>query len=512
VAQLIASHGRLPVFGPDADLYVRLDQVGIPIESHALAPPLPYLVDAALIRVLPAPPLVAARLGSLLAGLVAVAFTYALARALLPGLPTPALAVAALVAAVPQTSFLAATVNTDIFALAAAAAVGYLATRALHPLGALAFGLALGAALLTKYTVYPVAVLAALAAAWHARARAPVALAPTFAAAALLTTPWLLHNWRLYGAPWPITASEVAIRALTPAVAIPGAPGAQQLLSGDYARSWWEITFRSFWAGFGRVDLFAPTWCYALIVAALAVAVLGLLRALAAPRARARLRRALREPAVALAIAWPLALILAAVAASQGRYYPVHGRYLIPALPPLAVALVLGWRAAAPAPWRAAAPWALAATVAALNLYCLLGVVVPAYHGPAAARVVVTVDAPRPGDTVAEFATVQGWAVVTGREAWEPGRIGGASASHAPAATVRAHLADQPDTTLPGGSVRRPDVARALSAPSTADAGFEFRWDARAASPGPHGLEVCAEHPAARASRCVPVTVLVPAR
>ena len=50
VAQFVAAHGRLPTFGPGADQYVRLDQVGIPIESHALAPPLPYLVDGLLIR------------------------------------------------------------------------------------------------------------------------------------------------------------------------------------------------------------------------------------------------------------------------------------------------------------------------------------------------------------------------------------------------------------------------------------------------------------------------------
>src|SRR5262249_48809187 len=56
VAQFVATHGRLPTFGPDGDMYVRLDQVGIPIESHALAPPLTYLVDAALIRMVPVAP------------------------------------------------------------------------------------------------------------------------------------------------------------------------------------------------------------------------------------------------------------------------------------------------------------------------------------------------------------------------------------------------------------------------------------------------------------------------
>ena len=113
----MAARGRLPVFGPDADQYVRLDQVGIPIESHALAPPLTYLLDGALIRLLPLPPVAAARLGSLLAALAAVALSCALVQVVFDSRQATrslALATAALVAAVPEISFLAATVNSDV--------------------------------------------------------------------------------------------------------------------------------------------------------------------------------------------------------------------------------------------------------------------------------------------------------------------------------------------------------------------------------------------------------------
>jgi hypothetical protein len=510
VAQFVADQARLPRFGPDADLYVRLDQVGIPIESHALAPPLPYLVDALLVRLVPGAPVAAARVGSLLAALVAVASTYALVRAFRPRDPTLALLVAAFVAVVPQVSFQAATVNSDVFALAAAAAVGWLWFRATRPRGALAFGVALGLALLTKYTVYPVAIVAAACAAWRDRHQAST-LAALAAGTAVVAGPWLWHNWALYGAPWPFALAEAAFRAATPAVTVPGAPGSQQVLSREYARSWAEITLPSFWTAFGRLDLFGPGWGYALLLLGAGLAALGLLRTLAGPSSRAAALAALRQPRTLLLLAWPSSVFAAAVLASTGRYYPVHGRYLLPALPPLALGLVLGWRALAPGPWRVAVPAGVILATAALNLYCLLAVVVPHYHGPAARRVVVTVDTPRPGDVATPESLVRGWAVLTGRPAWQPGRLGGTPAVHTPVASVWATVGPPADIRLPGGPAVRPDVARALGAPDVAMAGFEFRWPAGQPVPGGSVLDVCAADPAAMGPACVSIPVLGPA-
>ncbi len=665
VAQLVAAEGRLPVFGPNADQYVRLDQVGIPIESHALAPPLPYLLDGALIHLLPLPPLASARLGSLLVALLAVALTYALVAtlplagwaasrdsstaptmemlagslpstspavevpAVAPGSPSPrargevrgegryiiptsavaasrrvsrgrqqekrlaaphpfaarpaspagrgeraadprralALAVAALVAAVPEVSFLAAVVNSDIVALAAALLVGVLWPAVVRPSGALAFGLALGAALLAKYTVYPVAAAALLAALWQlwrarlalgGRALAIRGAVPALGGcalamrgalvalgAALVAGPWLARNWALYGEPWPRGVAEAAFRALTPAVPVPGAPGSRVPLSAEYARSWWEITFRSFWAGFGRVDLFAPTWAYLAIVAALLLALAGLSRILCRPAGRATLAAALRQPAGALLVAWPLATLAAVFVASLGRYYPAHGRYLLPALPPLALGLALGWQAAlAPraggsgsgvsdrgqtrasrvgtrlprtAPWlpgattvtSRAAPWLLVAAMAALNVYCLLAVVVPRYYGPGATRVVVTVDEPRPGGLADGAVRVRGWAVVSGRGAWTPGQIGGAPPWHAAAERVWLTLDDAPLSDAPGGSAPRPDLARALGTDVVAAAGFDYTWEPHGVAPGLHTLAVCAADPNAADAVCVPIPLRV---
>ncbi|HLH24851.1 MAG TPA: glycosyltransferase family 39 protein [Chloroflexota bacterium] len=545
-AQFVAAHGRLPTFGPDADVYVRLDQIGIPIEPHALAPPLTYLVDGALIRLLPVAPPVATRLGSLLAALAAVALTYRFVRSVLPERPALALPSAALLAAVPQFSFHAAVANSDIFALAAVLAVACLWPSVTRPLGALVFGLAIGAALLSKYTAYPAAVAAVLAASWQitvsgtawergrsgrlagpgdvgrpgetsavpwsVRIRWTLALLGFVAlAAALVAGPWLLHNWRLYGQPWPLGVADAALRALTPPVDVPGAPAPRHPWDVEYLRSWWVITFRSFWAGFDRVSLFAPDRVYAALAVALMIGAAGLVRRLAAPSAPARAAALLQSPTGLLIVGWPAATLLAAVIQSFGRYYPVHGRYLLVLLPLVALALVAGWRAIVPRRWAPHAPWALVAAMAALNLYCLLGVVVPHYYGASGTRVAVTVDSPLPGDLAAQPLTIRGWAVVTGRPAWQPGVVGGAPAWYQPAASVAITVDGAPPTELSGGAgIERPDVARVLGAPAVTRAGFTYEWDPRAVGPGVHTLAVCAADPAAEPT-CVPLPLRVPA-
>ncbi|HEY7064624.1 MAG TPA: hypothetical protein VII06_24335 [Chloroflexota bacterium] len=517
VAQFVATHGRLPAFGPHGDMYVRLDQIGIPIESHALAPPLTYLVDAVLIRVLPVAPPVAVRLGSLLAALAAVGLAYAFVRAVLPGQRGLALAVAALVAAVPQFSFQAAVANSDIVALATALAASTLALRASGPLGYLSLGVAVGCALLAKYTAYPAAAIACLVAGWRVCVtrpgrwpRAAGLLGLVALGAAVVGGPWLAHNWRLYGEPWPLTTSEAAFRASVPATLAVAAPGLRRLWEPDYLPSWAIITFRSFWAGFDRVSLFAPGWVYVAVLVALAVAGVGLGRLFVAER-RVRATAVLDSPAGLLLVGWPPTTLLAAVAMSLGRYYPVHGRYLLPLLPVVVLALAVGWRAVVPERWAALAPWALVAGMLALNAYCLLGVVVPHYYGPAAARVTLTVDSPRPGDVATQSVTIRGWAVVAGRPAWQPDLVGGPPAWYLPAASVWATVDGEQVADLVGGAgATRPDVARALDAPAVTRAGFDYQWDAGDAGHGMHTVEVCAADPSAAEASCVPLPIEVP--
>jgi hypothetical protein len=122
--------------------------------------------------------------------------------------------------------------------------------------------------------------------------------------------------------------------------------------------------------------------------------------------------------------------------------------------------------------------------------------------------VAVTVDSPRPGDAITEPAVIRGWAVVSGRGAWQPAAVSGVPAWHAPVASVWVTVDDERDARLAGGpGVERPDVARALGTPAAARAGFAYRWDPAGTAPGAHVLEVCAADPAARDAVCVPLPV-----
>jgi hypothetical protein len=544
VARFVAAHGRLPVFGPEADAYTRLDQVGIPIEPHALAPPLPYLVGAGLVWLFALPAEGAMRVAALLGALAAVAGTHALVRRLLPSAPGLAAPAAALLAAVPQVSFQAAVANSDIYALAGAAAVGATWSLVGRWCGALVFGGAVGLALLTKLTAYP-AVAVAVAAAWERCRQLPAPcpccssgergwpagprpsaailgsrgwsrgalarLTLVLLVAGAVAGPWFARNLLLYGEPLPLRTGAAAFAALAPPVPIPGAT-APPLLSAAYLHALATITAPSFWAGFGRVDLFAPWWCYAAIAGLCAGGALGLVRLAREPGGWAALGASRLTAGVLLG--WTVACLLAAVAAGSGRYFPPHGRYLLPLLPPLVVALALGWRALLPAArW---VPWALVAAMVAFNLYCLFGVVLPHYYGPGSTRLTVTVDAPRPGEVVTMGTTVRGWAVVSGRERWVPGAIGGPPAWHALPERVWAVQMESGRPLAGGAGVARPDVARALGTPEVAAAGFEFRWmdDAAAAGEEARGrvthLTVCADDRRATGPHCVTLPLRLP--
>ncbi|MBX5491382.1 MAG: glycosyltransferase family 39 protein [Chloroflexi bacterium] len=545
VAQFIAAHGRLPVFGPTADAYTRLDQVGIPIEPHALAPPLPYLVGAGLIRLLGLPAEAAMRVATLLAALAAVAGTYALVRRLLPRAPALAGPVAALLATVPQVSFQGAVANSDIYALAGAVGVGATWPLVRRPAGALLFGVVVGLALLTKLTAYAAVTVAVVAAYWelgHGDATTAPAHEPTRRAvhgrlvlaaigAAAVAGPWLARNVGLYGEPLPLRTSAAAFAALTPPVPIPGS-SAPPLLSAAYLQGWAALTVPSLWATFGRLDLFAPAWWYALIAMLCAGAAMGLARGRCAGGGWSALGGT--RLAACVLFAWVAACLLATVAMSTGRYFPPHGRYLLPALPPLVLALALGWQALLPAPARRWAPWGLVLAMVGLNLYCLVGVVLPRYYGPGSVRLTVTVDEPRPGALVGADLRLRGWTVVTGRERWMPGAIGGPPAWHARPAAVWAVHAEHGEPLAGGAGVARPDVARALATPEVAAAGFEFHWapapaegkpvadqddlraalSVRAAAGGAAHrvahLTVCASDPRAAAPTCVTLPVRVP--
>jgi hypothetical protein len=328
-----------------------------------------------------------ARLWSALISTLGVAAVYALARTALPGRTGVALLATGIAAALPEFAFIGGAVNNDAMA-ALFATLALWGGLVIYQRGAWAAGWwtgpALGLALLAKVstsTLWPVVALALVwGAARRARAARPVgwlkAVFQTwrtwvigsvaiFAPAALLVSPWLARNWRLYGDPlgMALTAQTVDLRT-----GPWGWPETAWLLRG------WFVSFWGKFGGAGHIPFPTPVYWALAGVTLLAAAGLGL-----AWR---------REPEHCGALAL-LGLAFAGVGVGIWRYSLLalgtdQGRLLFPALGPAAILLAVGLSAW---PWGRLRVWLGSGVIVALfglAIYGLLSVIRPAFAPPPA--------------------------------------------------------------------------------------------------------------------------------
>lgn len=227
---------------------------------------------------------------------------------------------------------------------------------------ALATGVVLGAALLTKTTalaLFPV-VLIALALAAKTHGARPTAAQWTLALALplLIAAPWLARNISLYGDPFALAAFNAAFT---------GSPQASLFIEGLGPTAYWLNmvlwwTARSFVGAFGYMDIFLfesldPDRAGALYLAVLLLlAVPILLGQLNLPLLKLQNDQdALPEPSrfqiLHLAL---LAVVTLLFVRFNMQYFQGQARYLFPALPSFAYLVALGARRiAAPNPDRA---------------------------------------------------------------------------------------------------------------------------------------------------------------
>ncbi|MFN8423226.1 MAG: glycosyltransferase family 39 protein [Anaerolineae bacterium] len=310
-----------------------------------------------------------AGLVSLLLAMIAVAFTHAAARRLLPDRPDVALAAAATVGLSPAVLFFGTQISNDIAALAAGAAVLWAIARVVEGgatvRGAATLGVACGVAVLCKLNgvfLWPVAGIAILVAAtpnvvppnepsnssgqrtspspsiagggWGVRASLASAMLPVLSftvALALVAAWWPVRNWRLFGDPTGLPLMWAAM---------PRRPSSPSLgeLAGQMAGVW-----KSMWAVFGWYNLPAPGGVFLGLAAANAVGLAGALWAVASERratSAARGRRRVAET-VALCAAIVASLLVGIVLWARVQF--PQGRLLFPAVPALALLLAIGW-------------------------------------------------------------------------------------------------------------------------------------------------------------------------
>ena len=414
----LVERGALPVMEPgdyDQAYLERLtagrfppDLSIAPLTYEDHQPPLYYLLAAPLYRLFDGA-LLPLRLFSVGLGLLLLVVTCRLVRTLFPDRPFLALATVALIAFLPQHLAMTAGVENDGLAELLLAAVLWVTvrmttdeSRGLARRDSLILGLLLGCSLLTKTTAYvglPVALAGLALRGWRERrgggsARpAVVGAGLALLVALLLAGPWLARNVAIYGWQDPLgLARHAQVVIGQPRTADWLARYGWVGLTGRFLRT----TFNSFWGQFGwmGVPLHEPFY-----------AALGLFSALLAAgflgwrfdRRRPRLSPAQADGLRLLALS---ALLTTATYVWYNLTFVQHqGRYLFPALVPLALGAALGL------------DWLLSPPVARWAAGGLMG----------AAALLVVWGLARGDLPLLPLLTAGGLAALCGLAAWRPG-------------------------------------------------------------------------------------------
>ncbi len=499
VARFIRDHGRLPLFRPD-ELWLLTTPRGV-VETYGAFPPLAYLLATLTMWPLAENAFWGARAVSLVAYLGTVVLTLQIGRFLFPATPFVGITAALGVAFLPQFTFTAAYFNNDTLAACESALLLYLLLRASRrgasPARMAGVGLCIGALLLTKYTAYAAAGVGFAAALGlvlrREEARSPATAALT--GGVLVSAGWwFARNWVLYGEliPGQVIADAKALAGGN-SLFVPAQHGIN-LLTLSTQTEFWEVTLQSFVGVFGFLTVFLDPRCYQGFALAAGLAATGLILG--------AWRHGVRR------VDWGIAAIggalvggtvISAMVISTYGEFSAQGRYLFPALVPLAIAAARGWheigqlhRLLRPVPAL------LAFGMIALNGISLFGSVVPREFGPDSQRIVIHVDRPAAPQPVDRPIEVLGWSFLQGGLSWRPFDpaliteyrrpvpevtllAGGPSGTAVAVATARAGLPRRDVAQMYGGSSRLTAV------------GFQVLIPAATLPPGGYRIRACAK-------------------
>lgn len=372
--RFIATTGRLPILQPgdyDQNYLSEIVSRGFPpelsidplrYEFHQ--PPLYYLLMTPVFLLFGGS-LLPLRLFSAALGLLQILLAFTAVRRLFPERPAWGIGVAAVFAFLPQHVAMTSGVNNDTLAETLILGLWVWIAHELHShpsRRAWIGGLLLGAGFLTKTTVYPMALVALVAVlARAAREGRPwperlQRLLPWLLPALAMGALWWIRNGILYG--WPdLLGLQQHDRVVV------GQPRTAEWIARyglmatlDRFRT---FTFQSFWGQFGWMGVVLEARWYFLFAWLTALGFLGLVLHLGRQRQRSPL--------------WGIRgiLLLLALGLTAGAYlwynlsFVQHqGRYLFPALLPIALGLVIGWLT-----------WAEGSAARGLGIACGLGAV-----------------------------------------------------------------------------------------------------------------------------------------
>ncbi len=361
-----------------------------PLEYEDHQPPLYYLL-ATPVYLLFGGAVLPLRLLSVLfgAGLLLVAF--GTVRTVFPARPELALMAVAFIAFIPQHVAMTAGVEND--ALGELVVGGTLWALVVYAGGGherpWPVGLLLAAVLLTKTTAYfvvGVAVVAVLIR-WRQERRtwgwAAGQLAWVLVPALLLSAPWFIRNGFTYGWHDPLGLARHN-------KVVEGQPLSSAWLAdygwGGLLSRMVRTTFQSFWGQFGWMGVVLPARIYQALALLSALLIAGfivwLLQHLHPPQSTSLPVYQSTNPQISslLLLSLSALLTLFSFLGYNLTFVQHQGRYLFPALLPIGVAAALGLGVLARVLPQRLRPWAIAAFfagLAALDVYCLFGFIIP---------------------------------------------------------------------------------------------------------------------------------------
>lgn len=282
-----------------------------------------------------------ARVFSSLLGLGTVLVTYAMTRTIFPENVAISTLAAALVAYNPQFLFISASANNDNLVTFTTtgllwwtvALLYHRNRRSLTIRDGFVLGVWILATLMAKLSglaVIGLVVVAWLAAGWRRRQWKPAVQSLALAALVVVIGSlwWWVRNQMLYGDPLGLKMFNQVFRVL-----MRSAP-----LAADQYPAFFRTQFRSFWGIFGWMNVYAPEWYYSFVAWGCWIATLGWL-----PRLFRRNLRSAQCGSLGLLLAAVLVqqayAVMLALQANESRW---QGRYLFPAIAPLAVLLACG--------------------------------------------------------------------------------------------------------------------------------------------------------------------------
>jgi len=358
-----------------------------PLEYEDHQPPLYYLL-ATPIYLLFDGAVLPLRLLSVLFGAELLIVAYQTVRTVFPARPELASMTAAFIAFIPQHVAMTAGINNDALGELVAggtlwALMVYVNTGVEKDTGherPWLVGLLLAAVLLTKTTIYFVLGVAVLAVAirWWQEHRAlrwaAIELAWMLIPALVLSAPWFIRNGLAYG--WPDITGLSRHNAV-----VEGQPRSIEWLAaygwGGLLARMARTTFQSFWGQFGWMAVVLPARIYQAL-ALFSVLLAGGCSWWLLDRRRPALSFHQRTSLILFLVSF--IFILLEFLGYNLAFVQHQGRYLYPALIPIATAVALGMdmltRALPPRirNWALVAPFA---GLAALDVYCLFKFIIP---------------------------------------------------------------------------------------------------------------------------------------